>query len=275
MLDELKERIENAKAKPYRLLDRFHVGDAVYPFWLKNFIVYGIVIDVDRVARKIICDFNGVRRQFCPEDLMLVNPDLANRDTLGIRDASRTASAKETQLPPVSPDTDNGISARCRECGGEIAVAYDEQTATSDFVCTSCGRRISEKDLSRKTKKAMRMQLAAKEGKKNKNEKDDDSLYDMDAPSGDLDKDSYTHYVVLDRNGTIESGHPTLAKATKRMDDLVEQGVPCHVVAREELRLRPTDDTHWFRGIVASNRCLAQELISIANDVRNLKMNSF
>lgn len=264
MLEELRERIENAKTKQYRLLERFHVGDAVYPFWLKNFIVYGIVIDIDRVARKVICDFNGVSRQFCPEDLMLVNPDLASRDTLGIRDASRTASAKETQL---SPDTDNGIRARCKECGGEIAVSYDEQTACSDFVCTNCGNRISEKDLSRKTKKAMRKQIAANEKQEDrKQDKKDDGLYDMDAPSGELDSPAYTHYVVLDRTGAIESGHPTLAKATRRMEKLAEQGVPCHVVKREDLRLRPTDDTHWFRGIVANDR-IADEIMAIANDL--------
>ena len=325
MLEEFRERIENAKTKQYRLLERFHVGDAVYPFWLKNFIVYGIVIDIDTVARKVICDFNGVRRQFCPEDLMLVNPDLARRDTLGItasttdndeykyyvvldsgkiesgweykedaedrhealtedgvhskvvarrtlkgieRDDSswhagpvRTASAKETHL---SPDTDNGIRARCKECGGEIAVSYDEQTACSDFVCTNCGKRISENDLSKKTKKAMRMQLAARQDKK------DEELYDTEAPEGELDKPSYTHYVVLDRNGAIESGHSSLDKATKRMDELADDGVPCHVVRREDLRLRPTDDTHWFRGIVAGNRRLANELVAIAKMLEDM-----
>lgn len=265
MLEEFRERIENAKTKQYRLLERFHVGDAVYPFWLKNFIVYGIVIDIDTVARKVICDFNGVRRQFCPEDLMLVNPDLASRDTLGIRDASRTASAKETQL---SPDTDNGISARCKECGGEIAVAYDEQTACSDFVCTGCGKRISEHDLSSKTKKAMRMQLAARKGKKDKKQdkKDGKQLYETKAPAGELDKPSYTHYVVLDRNGTIESGHASLAKATARMDKLADDGVSSHVVPRENLRLRPTDDTHWFRGIVAGDRS-SDRIDAIANRI--------
>lgn len=78
MLPEYKQRINDAKNKQYRMLDRFHIGDIVYPFWLKNFIVYGTVIDIDTVARKIICDFNGMRRQFCPEDLMLLNPDLSH-----------------------------------------------------------------------------------------------------------------------------------------------------------------------------------------------------
>ena len=234
MLKEFEERIENAKNKQFRMLERFHIGDAVYPFWLKNFIVYGIVIDVDTVARKVICDFNGVRRQFCPEDLMHVNPELINASTTNKRNASVksidrneynfyvvlndgsiesgwefkedaidrknelaedsvsckvltrrslgdkpldnanwhkgaiTASVKndsdgayskfdETHL---APDTDNGIKATCKKCGGEVAVSYDEKTATSDFVCTKCGNRIPEDKLSQETKKAMRRSQA-------------------------------------------------------------------------------------------------------------------
>lgn len=230
MLKEFEERIDNAKNKQFRMLERFHIGDAVYPFWLKGFIVYGIVTDVDTVARKVFCDFNGVRRQFCPEDLMHVNPELINASTVKKRNAAAridrkeygfyvvlddgsiesgwefeddakdrrnelaedsisskvktrralgekpldnanwhkgviTASAKkesdgayskfdETHL---SPDTDNGIKAVCQKCGGEIAVSYDEKTATSDFVCTKCGHRIPEDGLSKETKKAMRL----------------------------------------------------------------------------------------------------------------------
>ena len=227
MLKEFEERITNAKNKQFRMLERFHIGDAVYPFWLKGIIVYGIVTDVDTVARKVICDFNGVSRQFCPEDLMHVNPELINASTTKKRNASKRIDNKDYSFYVVlgdgniesgweyredaldrmnelkedgvkskvlsrralgekplddanwhkgriakdasadgayskfddtqlSPDTDNGISATCRKCGGEIAVSYDENTATSDFVCTKCGNRIPEDRLNAKTKKAMR-----------------------------------------------------------------------------------------------------------------------
>lgn len=148
MLEEFKDRIENAKNKQFMLIERFHIGDTVYPFWLKNFIVYGTVIDIDTIARKIICDFNGVRRQFCPEDLMLVNPAL-----MCVKKTNKKASKAETHL---SPDTDNGINAICKECKGEVAVSYNEKAGKTDFVCTECGKRISEDKLSEKTKKAMR-----------------------------------------------------------------------------------------------------------------------
>lgn len=256
MLEEFKERIENAKKKQYRLLERFHVGDAVYPFWLRNFLVYGIVIEIDMVARKVICDFNGVRRQFCPEDLMLVNPDLANRDTLGIREAMKTASV-ETHL---SPDTDNGIDAICDDCGGEIAVSYDEKTARTDFVCTNCGKRIPENMLSKESKKAMRKAAM----------RADQPLYDVKDQVGELDKKTYTHYVVLDKDGTIESGHASLKKAEARMEKLRNEGFPCHIVERDGLKLRPTDDTHWFRGILASDKRLAKEIAKIAIDIAKM-----
>ena len=152
MLEEFSQRIQNAKDKQFRLLQRFHIGDAVYPFWLKNFLVYGTVIDIDTVARKIICDFNGVQRQFCPQDLMLVNPAF-------VQNGSKTASMKKAKPEThLSPDTDNGIDCSCKECGGQIAVSYNEKSAKTDFVCTSCGRRISQDKISPKTKIAMRKQ---------------------------------------------------------------------------------------------------------------------
>lgn len=159
MLKEFEERIQNAKDKQFRIFERFHVGDAVYPFWLKGFIVYGIVTDIDTIARKIYCDFNGVRRQFCPEDLMLVNPELINASTVKKRNASEEGTYSKHDETHLSPDTDNGIEAICDKCGGEIAVSYDEKTATSDFVCTKCGERIPESELSDKSKKAMREQM--------------------------------------------------------------------------------------------------------------------
>lgn len=237
MLEEFEERINNAKNKQFKIFERFHIGDSVYPFWLHGLVVYGTVTDIDTVARKIYCDFNGVTRQFQPEDLMHVNPEIVNAETLKRRNASArkidrkeygfyvvlgdgsiesgweyredandrrkeladesipskvmtrrslgdkpldnanwhkgaiTASAKDKDKDKsdksedgtyskfsethLSPDTDNGIRATCKKCGGEIAVAYDGQHVKADFVCTKCGMRISEDELSSKTKKAM------------------------------------------------------------------------------------------------------------------------
>ena len=156
MLEEFAERIQNAKDKQFKMLERFHLGDTVYPFWLHDFLVYGTVIDIDTVARKIICDFNGVSRQFCPEDLMHVNPAFVSASAKG-----RTAKVAKDKTH-LSQDTDNGINAVCKECGGEVAVSYDEQCARSDFVCTKCGKRIPEENLSQKSKRAMRENQARK-----------------------------------------------------------------------------------------------------------------
>jgi len=165
MLEEFRERIENAKNKRYMMLDRFHVGDTVYPFWLKNFVVYGTVIDIDTVAHKVICDFNGVRRQFCPEDLMMVNPVFVHGASTrtaakagedqwknSMEDGWRGKGVREGD----GEDADNGILCVCSKCGGKVGVAYNEKTGTSDFVCTSCGKRVPEEKVSRKCKESMR-----------------------------------------------------------------------------------------------------------------------
>lgn len=344
MLDEFAERIQNAKDKQYRIFERFHIGDTVYPFWLKNFLVYGVVIDVDTVTRKIICDFNGVMRQFCPEDLVVLNPQLACRaheaarktagrklcaklDKSGYKsyvvlvggdedgkiesgweykeDAAdqakdlkemgvkckvmsnsqtkqlaadddnwfkgnvsklRKGSAEvETQL---SPDVDNGIHATCKSCGGDIAVSYNEHTAKTDFVCTRCGRRIDEDKVSTKTKKAMRRMAM----KHMESVLDPDApIYESKSPAGECDKKDYKYYVLLDMNGQIESGHTTAERAENRMNKLKEKGISCRVVARDDLNLRPTDDTHWYRGVVASQADVAKELVAIARDIAHIK----
>lgn len=345
MLEEFAERIQNAKDKQFKIFERFHIGDTVYPFWLKNFLVYGTVIDIDTVCRKIICDFNGVMRQFSPEDLMVLNPQLACR---GQKEAGKTASRrlcakldkkgyksyvvlvggendgqiesgweykedavdhlnelKETgvkckvmsnaqtkQLASedanwfkgnisnlrkasagddethLSPDVDNGIHATCKDCGGEIAVSYNEQTAKTDFVCTKCGKRISEDRISTKTKKAMRrMAMRHMDAVADP----DQPIYESKAPVGELDRKSYKYYVLLDMNGSIESGHETIKQATDHMESLKKKGVSSHVVAREDLNLRPTDDTHWYRGIVASVDAVAKELVAIAKEISNLE----
>lgn len=79
MLKEYKDRIQGAKDKQFVILNRFHIGDTVYPLWLNSLVVYGTVIDIDTITRKITCDFNGVERQFMPEDLVLTNPSFAKK----------------------------------------------------------------------------------------------------------------------------------------------------------------------------------------------------
>lgn len=171
MLEEYADRIQHAKEKQFGMLDRFHVGDIVYPCWLTNFVVYGTVIDVDTVARKVICDFNGVMRQFVPDDLMIVNPAIASLHKAGKKASVDVEYSKHADTH-LSEDTDNGIKAVCKECGGEVAVSYDEKKATSDFVCTKCGKRIPESKLSKKTKKAMREAAIRIQNKEN-NMRDD------------------------------------------------------------------------------------------------------
>ena len=83
MLEEYKDRIDGAKNKFSLALERYHIGDIVYPFFAKNLVNWGTVVNIDVKARKIIVNFNGVERQFDPEWLIHTNPDLntGNNDT--------------------------------------------------------------------------------------------------------------------------------------------------------------------------------------------------
>jgi len=79
MLKEYKDRIEYAKNKSLMFLERFKPGNTVYPIVSNNMAVYGTVIAVDKVTRKVVCDFNGNEKQFDPEDLILTNPAFAKK----------------------------------------------------------------------------------------------------------------------------------------------------------------------------------------------------
>ncbi len=244
MLEEFKDRIENAKNKRYRMLERFHVGDTVYPFWLKNFIVYGTVIDIDTVAHKIICDFNGVQRQFCPEDLMQVNPVLvAGRG--GARTAAKAGELQWRNSMPdgwkgdqrvkeddAGEDADNGILCVCSKCGGKVGVSYNEKTGMSDFVCTSCGKRVPEDRVSRKCKESMRnasldsaiagmkkalVAAAAENGGEAGGDFGDEQVAELTAQYGGCDKiDEFAGWCE-DRKLGLPENAPSVGKSASRI----------------------------------------------------------
>lgn len=152
MFEEYEERIENAKNKRLKMLDRFHIGDAVYPFWLKNFVVYGIVIDIDTVARKIICDFNGVRRQFEPEDLMVLNPAFEHnaRRRASINHTANRVAVYYKSSPSqykVSEDEREQGEALCPKCKSVLEPKFDAATKSVSLVCPDCGRLFNESNI--------------------------------------------------------------------------------------------------------------------------------
>lgn len=76
MFEDYEDRIEYAKTKHLRMLERFHVGDTVYVLYSPTLQNWGVVVDIDIPTRKIYVDFNGVVRQFDPEWLIQANPEL-------------------------------------------------------------------------------------------------------------------------------------------------------------------------------------------------------
>ena len=151
MLEQYEERIENVKNKRWKMLERFHIGDYVYPFWFKNFVVYGTVIDIDTAAHKIICDFNGVRRQFDPEDLMLLNPDLANKKGMKKASFNRVVNAVYYHSSPsqykMSNEEKETGEATCSKCGGLLQPSFNAETKTTSLVCSKCGKVYDESNI--------------------------------------------------------------------------------------------------------------------------------
>lgn len=151
MMEQYKDRIENAKNKQWKMIDRFHIGDCVYPFWFKNFVVYGIVTDIDTVARKIICDFNGVSRQFDPEDLMLLNPDISNKKSSKKASFNKIVNAvyyksSPNQYKMSNEEKETGI-AYCSKCGGMLQPSFSAETKSTSLVCSKCGKTYDESNI--------------------------------------------------------------------------------------------------------------------------------
>lgn len=144
MLEEYQERIQNAKDKQFRIFERFHIGDCVYPFWLNGVIVYGTVIDIDTVARKIICDFNGVVRQFQPEDLMHLNPDFA-KARKSFKKKKAIYYAESPSKYKMSEDEKETGKIKCNKCGEEMEPSFNPETKESAYVCKSCDNSLSVK----------------------------------------------------------------------------------------------------------------------------------
>jgi len=55
-------------------LNSFNIGDVVYPFFARNLVNWGVVVDINPTIRKVVVNFNGINRQFDPEWLIKTNP---------------------------------------------------------------------------------------------------------------------------------------------------------------------------------------------------------
>ena len=78
--DEINDSIERAKDLRGVLLKRFKAGDVVYPIWQTwECPVWGVVVFVDPVCRKLTVNFNGTERRLDPEEVIPVNPELKAR----------------------------------------------------------------------------------------------------------------------------------------------------------------------------------------------------
>ena len=77
LLEGIAESIDKAKKIRMRELERFHIGDVVFPLYqMWEPLLWGIVTDIGLTTHKITVNINGVLRQYDPEELIMTNPEL-------------------------------------------------------------------------------------------------------------------------------------------------------------------------------------------------------
>ena len=103
--DEINDSIERAKALRGTVLKRFKVGDVVYPIWQTwEHPIWGVVVYIDPVCHKLRVNVNGVERQFDPEDVIPVNPEL-KKQLLGEDGKRQRKELLETFVDQSYPTT--------------------------------------------------------------------------------------------------------------------------------------------------------------------------
>ena len=148
MLEDINDRIEKAKSKPLLALERFHIGDIVYPFFSHNLVNWGTVVDIIPSTRKIIVNFNGINRQFDPEWLIHTNPDLkkASKNRIAYQFDRMVESVYYKEAPSMfklSESEKESGEAICPTCGKLLQIYFNPQTKKADLICENCGRKIS------------------------------------------------------------------------------------------------------------------------------------
>lgn len=152
MLEEYRERIEQAKKKPYLSLEMFEIGDIVYPFFAHNLVNWGTVVDINPVTRKIVVNFNGVNRQFDPEWLIKTNPEIKtasikNKHKIEAKYRRMVEALYYKEAPGIYKMSEDEVESgemTCPKCGGPLDIHYDIVSKETMLKCPACGREITK-----------------------------------------------------------------------------------------------------------------------------------
>lgn len=149
-MDELKQRIQKAKERPYLTLNSFNIGDVVYPFFARNLVNWGVVVDINPTIRKVVVNFNGINRQFDPEWLIKTNPQLKqanNKKKFAQKFNRMVESVYYKEAPSVfkmSRDEKEMGEAVCPKCKSVFEIHYDVNNKQAVLVCPKCGRKLNQ-----------------------------------------------------------------------------------------------------------------------------------
>lgn len=80
VFDRIRESAEKAKNMRAMQLERFHVGDTVYPLYQEwHPILWGTVVDVDYNIHKVIVNIDGIERQYEPNEILPAPKDVEGK----------------------------------------------------------------------------------------------------------------------------------------------------------------------------------------------------
>ena len=150
MLSEFKERIEYVKNKPSMALDRFKVGDIVYPVYHRHLNNWGEVVNIDETIRMIDVDFNGCIRRFQPEWLIHVNPEFtknAKKKVASVKPRFALYYKEKPALYKQSLSEEEEGLFRCPKCKENMKTVFDVRNRITQLVCDNCGRKINVNNL--------------------------------------------------------------------------------------------------------------------------------
>ena len=126
----------------------FDIGDIVYPFFSRNLVNWGTVVDINPVTRKVTVNFNGIERQFDPEWIIKTNPEIkvSSKKRVAQEYHKMVQALYYKEAPSIlkmSQEQEQTGQMYCPKCHQKLVCEFDIQNSCASFVCKKCGKKIA------------------------------------------------------------------------------------------------------------------------------------
>lgn len=155
MLPELKDKVNYAKTKFSMPIDRFKVGDVVYPVYDRHLNNWGTIVNIDETIRMIDVDFNGYIRRFQPEWLIHTNPDFSKNSKKKVASVRPKFALYYKEKPALYKQSiSEGVDGvfRCPKCKENMKTVFDIENKSTILICDNCGRKINVRNVTASAK---------------------------------------------------------------------------------------------------------------------------